>query len=97
MAFHFQTAFRLQAVFQPFKWLGHRFTRNISPSERLCHPFIGNINPFKQLSYPSLETSNVSNDLVTHLLKTMSSGHLNDLVARSLKTSGCLNFEFSVE
>ena len=52
MAFRFQTAFRLQAVFQPFKWLGRPFTRNISRLERLRHPFFGNINPFKQLSYP---------------------------------------------
>ena len=52
MAFCFHTAFLLQAVGQPFKWLGRQFTRNISPLERLCHLFLGNINPFKQLSYP---------------------------------------------
>ena len=52
MAFRFLTAFRLQSICQPFKWLGHPFTRNISPLEQLCHPFIGDINPFKQLSYP---------------------------------------------
>ena len=52
MAFCFRSAFRLQAVCQPFKWLGCPFTRNISPLERLRHLFIGNINPFKQLSYP---------------------------------------------
>ena len=52
MAFRFLTAFRLQSICQPFKWLGRPFTRNISPLEQLRHPFIGNINPFKQLSYP---------------------------------------------
>ena len=52
MAFRFLTAFRLQSICQPFKWLGRPFTRNISPLEQLCHPFIGDINPFKQLSYP---------------------------------------------
>ena len=45
MAFRFQTAFRLQAVCQPFKRLGYLFARNI----RLV---VGNINLFEQLSCP---------------------------------------------
>ena len=36
-------AFRLQAVCQPFEWLGHPFARNINPFELLSHPLIKNI------------------------------------------------------
>lgn len=52
-AFCFQMAFHLcilQAVCQPFKWLGHLFARNIRWFKWLCHPFLGNINPFEWLS-----------------------------------------------
>ena len=45
MAFCFHTAFRLQAVCQPFEWFGHLFARNISLFERLLELFVGNINP----------------------------------------------------
>ena len=41
MAFCFHMAFRLQAVHQPFEWLGHLF-------ERLREPLVGNINPFER-------------------------------------------------
>ena len=52
-AFCFQMAFHLcilQAVCQPFKWLGHLFARNFRWFKWLCHPFLGNINPFEWLS-----------------------------------------------
>ena len=48
MAFHFHMAFCLQAVCQPFEWLGHLFARNISLFERLREPFVGNINLFER-------------------------------------------------
>ena len=49
-AFRFQTAFHLcilQAICQPFEWLGHLFARNMRWFKWLCHPFLGNINPFE--------------------------------------------------
>ena len=52
LAFCFQTAFRLQAVCQPFNQLGHLFARNARLFEQLRHPFVGNINLFEQLSCP---------------------------------------------
>ena len=47
MAFHLCI---LQAICQPFEWLGHLFARSIRWFKWLCHPFLGNINPFEWLS-----------------------------------------------
>ena len=59
MAFRFLTAFRLQAVCQPFKRLGHLFERNIrlvveniNLFEQLSCPFIRNIKLFQWLGSP---------------------------------------------
>ena len=48
-------AFRLQAVCQPFEWLGHPFARNINPFELLRHPLIKNIKLFERLSHLFIE------------------------------------------
>ena len=48
-------AFRLQAVCQPFEWLGHPFARNINPFELLRHPLIKNIKLFEWPSHLFIE------------------------------------------
>ena len=78
-------AFHLQAVCQPFEWLGYPLTRNINPFEQLGDPFVKNISLSEQLGYPFVEGIRSfeqlgyrSNDFITNLLKT--TGRLNCLV-----------------
>ena len=92
MAFHFQTAFHLQSVCQPFKWLGCPFIRNISPLEQLRHPFIGNINPFKQLSYPFIRNIKRFERLGHPFVEDIGPFEwLDCLFVEDIRTLGCLD------